>query len=374
MEHFSIDFSLKFYCLGGDCPYTCCKGWQIPVDDETYARYLHIKGVKGRHIRSHIIKKDPKRIKKLFGKCPFHTSDGLCVHQQNGEEALMPLVCRNYPRRIFSANNITEMSLELSCPMAARMFLEDLRRYEFVKSPVKNKPLWDYENDDEEFFLYLKSERERLVNYVFTEGELFKKWESIYPYIYEMNDYLARDNLKKAMTISLQEDKELQGKHAIYSERGYAFYPITAIDRMIIESIDVFGLFIKVPRYYSIIKAYKKIFSKMDIEVANRYFNETITKMCAENEYYEKKYKAYFAYMLQQEFLTAYESYSIIKVLALSILYTQLLMLFDLVEFVSKGSISKEREIEILYLTEHNIRHNPGLTKELYSIIREEFL
>ena len=33
----AIDLVKKFQCLNKECPFNCCHGWKIPVDDETYA-------------------------------------------------------------------------------------------------------------------------------------------------------------------------------------------------------------------------------------------------------------------------------------------------------------------------------------------------
>lgn len=373
MEYFCIDFAKEFHCLAGECPQSCCKGWHIPVDDETYSRYLLLSGVKGRSYRSHIIKKDPKRIKKILFRCPFHTSKGLCLHQACGEELLMPIICRNYPRRIIDFGDFMETTMELSCPEAARLFVENIRKHKFIPMSTKQKSVWDVENDDKDFLQFLLDTRNEIIDYVWEDGNLGLKWEAIFAFVYNMHDLLARDRLEDAKNIELTEDKLKQGAHALYN-KGYSFYPISVIDRMLLEHIDYGGLILRVPRFYAFIKRYNKIFSKKQIDEADKYFTEKVNEMLKGNPNLEKKYKAYFCYVLQQEFLLSYESYSMIRELMLCILYTELLMLFDLTEYIKVGKITKEREQEILFLAEHNIRHNPSLTKNLYNVIREEIL
>ena len=41
----------SFFCMAGSCPDTCCAGWEIEVDDETYYRYLTIPGPFGDRLR-----------------------------------------------------------------------------------------------------------------------------------------------------------------------------------------------------------------------------------------------------------------------------------------------------------------------------------
>lgn len=373
MEFYSIDISKKFKCVANKCEYTCCKGWLIPVDDETYARYSILPGQKGRLIRMAVKTKEPKRFRKCVNSCVFLTSNGLCRHELKGNKLLMPVICRNFPRRVLDFGERRESTLELSCPEAARLFLEEIKVHNFIEDE-KRESILDFYNDDKDFLNYLLSERKRLVDYVIKDGPLWEKWESIYAYIYNVHDLIARDKILEAMKLDLSEDKSLQGQHAIYSQRKYAFYPVSVIDRMILEEIDRSAIIVKMPRFYKYIKGYIKIFSKKNVNEADAYFSDIITQMCEKYEHLEMKYKSYFTYLMQQEFLVAYESYSLIREVALCILYTQLLMMFDLTEYVRTGALNKKNEISILYLCEHNIRHNPALIKNLYGIIREEIL
>lgn len=34
----------EFVCAAGDCPDTCCAGWDVVVDEETAARYAAVEG------------------------------------------------------------------------------------------------------------------------------------------------------------------------------------------------------------------------------------------------------------------------------------------------------------------------------------------
>ncbi len=52
-------------------------------------------------------------------------------------------------------------------------------------------------------------------------------------------------------------------------------------------------------------------------------------------------------------------------------------MLFELVASETDGTdgiLSPERQAEVLCLTETCVRHNPDLTQNLYSVIRQDFL
>ena len=38
MKHAQFDYVNQFHCLAGGCPDTCCKDWQIILDEDALAR------------------------------------------------------------------------------------------------------------------------------------------------------------------------------------------------------------------------------------------------------------------------------------------------------------------------------------------------
>lgn len=364
----------KFHCLADKCPMSCCKGWQIPVDEKTIEEYQKVKGIAGRGLRIHIIKKEPARIRRMLGKCPFLNSDGLCQHQLNGVTELMPVVCRVFPRRVIDFGYKKEVTLELSCPAAGMAFMETLGRQTFIPTGTDFETLWHIENDDKSFLDFLDIKREELLDNFWSDEDMGKAWQDGYAFVYNLHDLIIRDRLSEAKKILYTTDKKSQGEYAIYKENSLAFFSLKTIDRMLLEHIDYGLLIIRMPRFYKLIRRYLKTFSKLTVTEADRFFNESVTKMCRDNPNLYEKYRSYFSYNVLQLFLTGYENYFILKEYLLGVLYTQLLMLFDLMEYNDKGSISLKRQIEILNDCEHGIRHNPALTRNLYNVIREEFL
>ena len=67
----------SFVCLGGECPDTCCGGWRIPIDDESFRRYRKVTGSFGERLRRGM---DPlTRSFRLKGRyCSFLNEKGLC--------------------------------------------------------------------------------------------------------------------------------------------------------------------------------------------------------------------------------------------------------------------------------------------------------
>lgn len=115
----------EFVCTAGDCPDTCCAGWDVVVDEETAARYAAVEGELGQRLRqaTRVDDDGDRVIAMVNGRCPLLRSDGLCqVQRQLGHEALCR-VCREYPRLRQDYGAFVEHGLALSCPAAAALIL-----------------------------------------------------------------------------------------------------------------------------------------------------------------------------------------------------------------------------------------------------------
>ena len=44
MRYLKPHFYDQFVCTAGDCPDTCCAGWQIMIDQNSLKKYRHCKG------------------------------------------------------------------------------------------------------------------------------------------------------------------------------------------------------------------------------------------------------------------------------------------------------------------------------------------
>ena len=126
MKVYKPDYYDRFRCLASRCPDTCCKDWEVDVDEQTLAYYKTLSGPLGEQIRSCLKEnEDGPAISMVEGKCPMCRQDGLCELQvQLGHQALSE-VCREFPRIRHEYSGFTELGLELSCPEAARLILTE---------------------------------------------------------------------------------------------------------------------------------------------------------------------------------------------------------------------------------------------------------
>ena len=138
----------KFHCLAAACPDSCCKEWAVQVDPQAAELYRALPGELGDRLRQVIQEEDGDTILALEadGRCPMWRDDGLCrIHAQLGEAALCD-TCRDFPRLRHDYGDFVELSLELSCPEAARLILNE-RKYETATTQVAGDAPPEYDTE-----------------------------------------------------------------------------------------------------------------------------------------------------------------------------------------------------------------------------------
>lgn len=116
----------NFRCLAGDCPHTCCGGWEVPIDPDTAQFYNSLQGPLGERLRSTLTVDDQGEWAfRLRGEyCPFLNDKKLCeIHIRLGQERT-GAICRTHPRFSYDYGDLNEIGLCASCPEAARLILE----------------------------------------------------------------------------------------------------------------------------------------------------------------------------------------------------------------------------------------------------------
>lgn len=130
------DYFKKFKCIASECEDTCCAGWEIVIDDETYDYYSSVQGEFGDRLKKEIIQdEDEENIFVLKGdRCAFLNEKDMCdIYKELGEEHLC-YTCKEYPRFTEEFGSIREVGLSLSCPEAARIILRESKITDFEVS------------------------------------------------------------------------------------------------------------------------------------------------------------------------------------------------------------------------------------------------
>lgn len=123
----------SFSCIGSACEDSCCVGWRVTLDKDTYNKYKNVK----HPVLTTKLNKSMKRNKQSGakdntyasfimddrGRCPMLEENGLCGIQAALGEDMLSRTCSTYPRVINKVGSSFEISAKLSCPEVARLAL-----------------------------------------------------------------------------------------------------------------------------------------------------------------------------------------------------------------------------------------------------------
>ena len=93
------DYFDRFRCIAGNCPDSCCKEWDVQVDDASAAFYRALPGALGDRLREVLRTEDGETVMTILdGRCPMWRGDGLCRIQAELGEGALCKTCREFPR------------------------------------------------------------------------------------------------------------------------------------------------------------------------------------------------------------------------------------------------------------------------------------
>ena len=126
----------SFSCLMGECKHTCCAGWEIDIDQETFHRYQHVPGEIGAKLKEKIVVIDGQPQFKLDeeDRCPFLKRDGLCELILTLGESSLCQICTDHPRFRNAFSDRVEEGLGLCCEAAAKLILEWKEPFQLLKT------------------------------------------------------------------------------------------------------------------------------------------------------------------------------------------------------------------------------------------------
>lgn len=113
------DYYKDFKCIANKCKHTCCKGWEVEIDEEGLQRFRDYPDIMekvefGEDVHFKLTDEEV---------CPFLLKNGLCDMIVKYGEDIICQTCRDHPRYRNYWNDRIEMGLGLVCEEAARLIL-----------------------------------------------------------------------------------------------------------------------------------------------------------------------------------------------------------------------------------------------------------
>ncbi len=224
MRYIKPDYYEDFRCVAGACPDTCCAGWQIMIDEDSLEYYGKVQGEFGKRLRNSIDWQEGA-FYQCNMRCAFLNEADLCdIYTALGEEALCQ-TCKNYPRHVEEYEGLRELSLSLSCPIAAKMILEQKNFPVFVEHEDEKEEELAEEFEDFDLLLFTQLEDARgfvMRHLEEAEGSLEEKLCLYLQFAREMQDCIDREEyfaLDEVVRRYEEEDFEQPDMALIKKER-----------------------------------------------------------------------------------------------------------------------------------------------------------
>lgn len=134
------DYYEEFCCIADKCKDSCCIGWEIDIDEDTYSYYSNMTGAFGERLQAHMYETEEGEHSFRLGqnrRCPFLNHSNLCdICTELGEEALSE-VCTEYPRFSIAYGNVFQKCLSLSCEEVGRILFSRLTPVKIVERGMR---------------------------------------------------------------------------------------------------------------------------------------------------------------------------------------------------------------------------------------------
>ncbi|MBQ4586758.1 MAG: flagellin lysine-N-methylase [Clostridia bacterium] len=123
MKEYVLNYYQQFNCISERCTHTCCRGWDMCIDEKTLQEYKNCDSPfaptlkKGVNFKKACFKKDKN------GRCAFLNQKGLCEIIINLGENSLCQICRDHPRFKSCFEDRVETGLGFACEEATRVIL-----------------------------------------------------------------------------------------------------------------------------------------------------------------------------------------------------------------------------------------------------------
>ena len=376
----------EFKCIGGKCEDNCCVGWDVYIDKITFKEYEEINDNEIKNVlKANLCESeyctnenfDYGKIKLGKNKrCPFLDDKNYCSIQNSLGEGCLSNVCTSFPRIINKIDEQYELSLDVSCPEAARIILlkedglELSESEKVLKKHIINDEI-ETKSDEKSWLNYFKEIREfsikiiRNRNFTLSErlyilGDFIVNLEYIDYEINDVNEFIKQYNMSSVIN-SYNKDK-----------LTYIFQVSFFIN--IIKSLNIVNEIDSENFRSYTIKALKGINAKdnHDIEKnADKYlieFDNYIEKYINKNEYIFENYIVNFMY--NNLFPFSEGDYMFDSYIMLVIRFS--LMRFYLIGiYLYTKTESKENMIKFIQVFAKSIEHDKNYLDEILEYIKE---
>lgn len=368
------DYFNEFKCIADKCEDTCCAGWGIVIDDESYKKYLSVNGKFGDELRSKIANEEEENVFVLNGdRCSFLNENNLCdIYNELGPDSLC-YTCRQYPRYLEEFGNLREIGISLSCPEAARIILGKNETVKFNLTET-DEQVNSYNDINPNVYINLMQCRKIVFDILQDRKiELIDRCTLVLAFVNEIQEKI---DLNEINSIKNVKDKYLNKEFIykkIYSFQKYNneleqkylnIYKTLNIFRDLkhIKPNDILGLE-NPSRYFWQNEEDIKIYSNLHEEF-NRYYRN--------NEY---KFEQILIYYVFRYFMKAVFDYDVLAKIKFALISFIVIKELSVIRYLENKEFLDEDMVDIAHTYSKDIEHleeNIEVLEELFET-RDEF-
>ena len=350
------EYFKDFKCIASECEDTCCAGWGIVIDDETYLKYQKVDGEFGDRLKSEIVHDAGENIFVLKGNdCPFLNESKLCdIYNELGEEGLC-YTCRQYPRYLEEFGSLREMGISLSCPEAARIILRDSKKATFELSE-NNEEVSTYNDINARLYIELMQCR-KIVFDILQDRSIKLNYRAaiILSFAKEIQDKIDENEMA--------DIKDIREK---YSNESFIKELLSNLNQYKNNKDDKYN---NMHEYFNVFKNLKHINPNdpLGLDDAIRYFWQSeddkeiyLSKNESFNKYYEKsmyKFEHILVYFIFRYFMKAVFDYDISAKVKTAIVSYLMIKELAIVRFTEEGDFTEEDMVDIAHMYSKDIEH-----------------
>lgn len=350
------EYFKDFKCIASECEDTCCAGWGIVIDDESYHKYQKVEGAFGDRLKSEIVHDAGENIFVLKGNdCPFLNESKLCdIYNELGEEGLC-YTCRQYPRYLEEFGSLREMGISLSCPEAARIILRDSKKATFELSE-NNEEVSTYNDINARLYIELMQCR-KIVFDILQDRSIKLNYRAaiILSFAKEIQDKIDENEMA--------DIKDIREK---YSNESFIKELLSNLNQYKNNKDDKYN---NIHEYFNVFKNLKHINPNdpLGLDDAIRYFWQSeddkeiyLSKNESFNKYYEKsmyKFEHILVYFIFRYFMKAVFDYDISAKVKTAIVSYLMIKELAIVRFTEEGDFTEEDMVYIAHMYSKDIEH-----------------
>ena len=350
------EYFKDFKCIASECEDTCCAGWGIVIDDESYHKYQKVEGAFGDRLKSEIVHDAGENIFVLKGNdCPFLNENKLCdIYNELGEGGLC-YTCRQYPRYLEEFGSLREMGISLSCPEAARIILRDSKKATFELSE-NNEEVSTYNDINARLYIELMQCR-KIVFDILQDRSIKLNYRAaiILSFAKEIQDKIDENEMA--------DIKDIREK---YSNESFIKELLSNLNQYKNNKDDKYN---NMHEYFNVFKNLKHINPNdpLGLDDAIRYFWQSeddkeiyLSKNESFNKYYEEsmyKFEHILVYFIFRYFMKAVFDYDVSAKVKTAIVSYLMIKELSVVRFTEEGDFTEEDIVDIAHTYSKDIEH-----------------